>query len=227
MQPRKSGSERRLAFFDADETVLAMKSLMSFLRFYLERTRGTQAAAIQEGAVEELARARARGATREELNAAFYLLFAGEREEKVRLLAREWHEELRRSGSQLYLPGTTARLRALVARGYEVFFVSGSFEALLEPFARELGMSGIVCSRPESIDGVLTGWLLGAPMIGQEKARAARELIRRLGANREDCFACGDDISDVPLLETVGRAAIAGSQPQMVREAAARGWERL
>jgi HAD superfamily phosphoserine phosphatase-like hydrolase len=82
--------------------------------------------------------------------------------------------------------------------------VSGSFAALLAPLAEELGISAVIAAPLEIHDGLNTGRLSGKPTIGQGKAEGMLAFTRQHRLQPQHCYAYGDDISDIPMLENVG-----------------------
>lgn len=220
-------SKRKLAFFDADETVLAMKSMLDFLRFFLEVREGERGGIRFLQIAADFRRRQAQGAPREILNKEYYKLFAGELESEMHALARAWYVTRWKNREDRFLSAGLRKLRSLQAEGYEVYLVSGSFRALLAPFSQELGVQGVLCGEPESVAGRFTGSLVGEPMIGFAKARAAEKLLGQSNVSLEYSFACGDDISDVPLLESVANASVVGRDPELLLYAREKGWEIL
>jgi phosphoserine phosphatase len=76
----------------------------------------------------------------------------------------------------------------------------------------------VLCARPEVRDGVLTGGLLGGPMIGEGKRAAVRAVLRaHPEAAARDCYAYGDHISDLPMLAEVGHPVVVGADPELAR----------
>jgi len=211
------------AFFDVDETIIRDKSMFKFLAFYL------RASGEGEGTYRRLAgdlsALAARGASREEVNRAYYRLYAGESRRTLELLGAHWFAEA--SGdSAFWLTATVEEHRRLRAQGVPTVLVSGSFFACLDPIAAFLGASDVLGTPLEIHDGRLTGEV-SRPMIGAGKAWAAREWLASRGLKAERCTAYGDHVSDIPLLELVGRPVVVGDQPEMLRTAALRGWGRL
>jgi HAD superfamily hydrolase (TIGR01490 family) len=212
-----------IAFFDFDETVVAMKSMFDFLAFAHARGAvGEEFTAYQDLEAAVTAPAR-RGEPRETVNRAYYRCFAGKSEAAMDALATAWADEHFRAGVPL-LTWTAGEIGRLRAAGTEVAFVSGSFRALIAPLAERLGAGAILCSVPAVTDGVWTGELEGEPMIGAGKERAVRALLVARGLAPEDAAAYGDHLSDAPMLAVAGRATAVNPGPELAAVARERGW---
>jgi phosphoserine phosphatase len=64
-------------------------------------------------------------------------------------------------------------------------------------------------------------------MIGQGKAEAVRDFLATHGARAEECFAYGDHITDLSMLEAVGHPVAVIGDPKLAQHAQQRRWETL
>ncbi|MEY9877215.1 HAD superfamily hydrolase (TIGR01490 family) [Streptacidiphilus sp. MAP12-33] len=211
-----------IAFFDADETLIAMKSPFSMLRWRLRREGddGSRYEAVTEP-IRRLARL---GLTPAEVLDAFYAVFAGERWSDLLDEGREWFRDLEAEGVPL-IESAVSALRAHQDAGHLTAIVSGAWAASLHPLAEFLGVDAVVCTEPAlDAGGRLTG-SIGRPMFGAAKSGAVQELLRRFGADPRDCHGYADDPGDLPMLEQLGRATVIGDHPRMLQLAAQRGWQ--
>ncbi|MFD5468756.1 HAD family hydrolase [Kitasatospora sp. NPDC127059] len=211
LSDRLTPSER-LAFSDVDETLINCKSMFDFLDFYLGGRYGPSGAERAARVRAELSTLVVGGASREQANRAYYRVWAGMSEESVVAAGREWFA-LRSRSAGFYLAATREALTRHRAAGDPVVLVSGSFPALVEPVARDIGAAHVVCSRPAVSGGVLTGELVGEPVIGEEKRRAVRALLRAYPrVDPADCYGYGDHVSDLPMLTAVGHPVVVGDR---------------
>lgn len=216
------------AFFDVDGTVTGGVGLFRFLRFHLAAEgRGEAAYAAH---LERLRALREAGRPREETNRVHYEVYAGARAAAVAETARRWlAAELDAGG--LLNPAVVRAVRAHRRRGEPVVLVSGSFPAPLAPLGEHLGAAHVLCTEPEiDSSGVYTGRLADGPhqpMIGAAKAAAVRALAAAEGYDLAASTAYGDHVSDLPLLEAAGAAAVVGEDPAMAERAERSGWRRL
>ncbi|MDA1358872.1 HAD-IB family hydrolase [Glycomyces luteolus] len=224
MQPSTDGeSEFDAAFFDVDETLLASKSMFRFLRFYLRRKGEPEL--LYERLAGELSTLAAAGVPREEVNRAYYRLYAGESAELLATVGREWFEdELSDPGFLLEAP--VAEHAELRARGVPTHLVSGSFFACLEPAAALLGASETHGPPLQIRRGLLTGEI-DYPVIGRGKAETVQAVARLRGYRLDHCIAYGDHATDLPMLETTGTAVVVGDDAVLRRRADAAAWRTL
>jgi HAD superfamily hydrolase (TIGR01490 family) len=218
---------RRAAFFDVDETLLALPSLWRFLLHHLEERYGDRTVAatkFQRVAGELKARAVA-GVPREELCRDYFRLYAGQDAGRLAEQGTAWFAA-EQAGGRAFNPAVLRALSQHAAAGHLTVLVSGSFPACLDPVARAVGADVVLCSRPEVRDGRYTG-ALTRPMIGEAKAEAVRALATAMCVDLHSSAAYGDHASDVPLLRLVGRPVAVGHDPALTAVAIALGWTRL
>lgn len=223
--PATGHSRPVVAFFDADETLIAMKSPFSLLRYRLRR-QGDITGATYERMVEPLRRLASMGVTPVEVVSKFYELHAGIPWDDVLAEARVWYAELREHGAPFIEP-TVARLRRHQEAGHHTVVVSGSWPATLIPITDDLGIDLVLCTEPELDERrCMTGAIRHA-MFGPAKADAVREALDKFGADPADCYAYGDDPGDLTMLRMVGHPTVVGANPTMTVHAAEHGWPVL
>jgi len=214
-----------VAFFDADETLIAMKTPFSLLKWRLRR-QGDITGARYEQLVEPLRRLASTGVAPVEVVSRFYELHAGMLWDDLVAEGRTWYAELRRQGAPFIEP-VVARLRRHQQAGHHTVVISGSWAATLHPVTDDLGIDLVLCTEPDlDAQGRLTGAIRHA-MFGPAKADAVREALARFGADPADCYAYGDDPGDLTMLGMVGHPTVVGSHPRMTGHAAERGWPAL
>ncbi|HEY3499363.1 MAG TPA: HAD family hydrolase [Polyangiaceae bacterium] len=122
-----------------------------------------------------------------------------------------------------------AKAREVVQRHREsgdfIAIVTGATRYAAEPLGRELGIETVVCTRLE-VDpaGCFTGLPIEPLCYGTGKL----ELARRVAAVEDVDFAnstfYSDSITDLPLLEAVGRPIVVNPDRRLRRVAQKRGW---
>ncbi|WP_327303470.1 HAD-IB family hydrolase [Streptomyces sp. NBC_01298] len=212
-----------IAFFDVDETLITVTSMIGFLAFHPERE-AAGSSDFDRARADLLAR-RERGVAREELNRAYYRLFAGCTQESLTAAGRAWFRQETAKGGLLHRP-TLAALHRHRRDGHRIALVSGAPRHCLEPLAEALGGALVLCAGQRSAGGVVTGEI-DAPVIGVEKAVRASRAMRAYGADAGDCFAYGDHSSDLPLLCAVGHPVVVGDDPVLLARAGREGWPVL
>lgn len=219
----------RYAFFDVDGTILRLRSMLTFQKFYYHhRVRFAPLGALNAWRSRlwwsyNILTQR----DRHVVNRKYYESFRGRRQAEVREFARRWYEHEKGSRAQLFISDTIKAIEKHRENGVEIVLVSGSFVEILEPLASELGARHCLATILEVQDGRYTGRILPPQMIGDGKARAIRTFLADMQAPATECFAYGDHHTDIPMLETVGRPVAIGGDARLTEHALSRGWEIL
>ncbi|MFE0251242.1 HAD family hydrolase [Streptomyces sp. NPDC059010] len=204
-----------LVFSDVDETLISVKSMFDFLHYQLVRRHGTVGEEEYERIMAVIRHQAADGKPRADINRFYYRIYTGDSVAEIRALADDWFAERTASSRGFYIESTREALAAHRAAGATVVLVSGSFPPLLEPLAREVGADTVLCTRPLVADGRYTG-KVGTPVIGEGKRAAVlRELDSHPAIDPRDCWAYGDHISDLPMLELVGHPVVVGDDEEL------------
>jgi HAD superfamily hydrolase (TIGR01490 family) len=218
------------AFFDVDGTLLRVKSMFHFAehlclhsRFVYEVSGPSRLQALRT----EMQRLEQQAAGRDELNAAYYrIVVADVSTGVIERAATEWYGSLRRQLRDPFFRVTRARLQQHAREGVAPVLVSGSFRALLAPIAAELGVEQVLCTELHIANERFTG-RISSGCIDADKGRRLRAFLRANDVCADGCFAYGDHISDVPLLQGVGHAFAVGDDPDLTQVAVSAGWSVL
>jgi HAD superfamily hydrolase (TIGR01490 family) len=211
------------AFFDVDETLISVKSMLRFLEFYW-RARGRPATDYPD-AMNRLHALTEQGRPRSEANRAFYRLFAGEDQTTVAQCGHEWFQAAS-THADFWNRAAVSALRRHAAAGHLTVLVSGSFRPCLDPIAAALDVDLVLCTELQILHGHYTGALV-TPLIGDAKAAGARRVMRDRRLDPARCHAYGDHSSDLPLLREVGHPVAVGDDPLLLEHAESAGWGRL
>lgn len=140
----------------------------------------------------------------------------------------------RSTGAIEFFPAAVQRVWWHAMRGDRIVLVSGTLEPLAEKvkFALEREMLwrgvdvnvAVLATRPEIRDGRFTGRVLGAPMFGEEKARAVREFAELHGIMLSQCSSYGDSSLDRWMLSAVGHPVAVNADGDLKKVAGLRGW---
>jgi len=93
------------------------------------------------------------------------------------------------------------KMRLHKQAGDQVYLVSASPDVYLDTLAREWKLVGVICTKLEWKNGLLTGKILGKNCRGHEKGVRIRELFSEI--ELEGSFAYGNKNEDQELLELV------------------------
>ncbi|MFE2911667.1 HAD family hydrolase [Kitasatospora indigofera] len=204
-----------LVFSDVDETLITCKSMFDFLRFRLTRSLGDEGEARYRLIRDQLRAQGEAGVPREEVNRAYYRLHAGQDAGELAALGEQWFAE-RSAEPGFFVPATLAALRRHREAGAALVLVSGSFSPCLAPLARAVGAAYTLATEPLVERGRYTGEVV-RPMIGAGKRAAVLDLLAfHPGVDPARCYAFGDHISDLPMLECVGHPRVVGGDAQLL-----------
>ena len=101
-------------------------------------------------------------------------------------------------------PEARAMVAAHIAKGHTVAIVSAATPYQIDPIARDLGISHVMCTRMEVKDGVFTGDIVKPACWGEGKAYAGQKLADKYHLDLAKSFFYTDSAEDLPLLEIVG-----------------------
>ena len=209
------------AFFDVDGTLLRPKSMVAFHEYWYRHWTGlTTAAGIREyedvsATLRTLLKS---DAPRELVNRRYYEFFAGRPVDDVQRCARAWARSVTASPKNFFTEviDEMARLRN---QGIEPVFVSGSFIEVLTPIAEHLEVSQLLATRLVQVDGTYSGQILAPQTIGEGKAIAIKAFLSRHGVPSHACWAFGDDLTDMPMLDAVGHPVAVIGDPALATAA--------
>ncbi|MDO3384427.1 HAD-IB family hydrolase [Gilvimarinus sp. SDUM040013] len=216
--------QKRYAFFDVDDTLISVKSMLSFQDFWYQKYPDPEKEAAYRN---DLTTHMQPNACWSHLNRLYYSHFSGRKESQIRQVSNLWFERMRSEMPHFYHENVLRRLKNHQARGEIPVFVSGSFTQLLEPIAIELEVQHILAINLKTIDGICTGETLAPQTIAEGKATAVRDFLAKREVLASTCFAYGDDISDLPMLKLVGTAKVVAGGRGLKSVAINNGWELI
>ena len=218
---RCTTSPEAYVFFDVDDTLISIKSMLSFQDFWFEKWGDDTR---REHYYADLREHMHADASWEDLNRLYYGHFAGRKVSKVKACGEAWFAAMNNNKEDFFHPLPLAELRHHQCEGREVVFVSGSFPALLRPIANHLQVRHILATTMEIATGCYTGQILAPQTIGEGKVEAIRTFLLAVGAEANDCYAYGDDISDLPMLDAVGYPTVVRGGRSLEIHAQRLGW---
>jgi HAD superfamily hydrolase (TIGR01490 family) len=209
----------RLAFYDLDGTLVSSNVVTQYAYFLRRHARG------RLKFVKLIASLPLYIAldwySRRLFNEVFYAEYRGMSMEWLRSQASGLFDEVIRPA--IY-PNAEALVSAAREGGFETVLVTGSLDFCIEPVLRHFGFDHAIANRMEARDGVATGRILPPLIAEQEKVAAMKRLVRERGADPGECRAYSDSMSDLPMLECVGRPAAVNPGRRLRRIARRRGW---
>ena len=213
---------RVAAFFDLDKTIIATSSAFAYGREFLHNGLITP----QDALSLSLAKASYMFAgqssaqmdsTRDQLTS----MITGWSEKHVRDIV---HETMH----TVLTPAIYSEARELIQAhqdaGHEVIIISASARQLVEPIAEELGITEVISTELEIVDGAFTG-TVEFYCKGGAKADAITTLVDERGYDLEHSYAYSDSATDAPMLELVGYPVAVNPDRALKKIALERSWE--
>ena len=140
--------------------------------------------------------------------------FAESLRARVALLAGLSDSVLTEVQSEITLtPGARTLIRTLHKLGHHVALVSGGFEPVIAPLMSELGIEHMRANNLESINGKLTGNLIGPIIDRAGKAQALREFAAQHAIELEQTIAIGDGANDLDMITLAGMGIAFNAKP--------------
>lgn len=211
-------------FFDVDGTLISIKSMISFLQFYYRKHStfkwiGEIKYRLYDAKLRKLEK---KDIPREILNQQYYKLFQGIPLARLQSTALAWFEYIQLQN--IYLSHVVTELRKHQRKGGVIVFVSGSFKECLSPLAECLNVKHILATQLETKQGVCTGNIFSPQTIGKGKAIAMQYFLNQYEIDAEHCYAYGDHISDLPMLESVGHPRVIEGDHALENIAKQKNW---
>jgi HAD superfamily hydrolase (TIGR01490 family) len=215
---------RTAAFFDLDKTIIAKSSALAFSRpFY-------RGGLINRRTVLKSAYAQfvflVGGADHDQMEKMRQYLSAMTKGWNVQQVRQIVAETLHGLINPLIYEEAAALIAQHHAAGRDVVIVSSSGAEVVEPIGALLGADHVIATRMRIEDGCYTGEI-EYYAYAENKAASIRALAAREDYRLADCYAYSDSVTDLPLLEAVGRPSAVNPDRGLRKEAAARDWPIL
>lgn len=209
------------AFFDVDETLITVKSMFDFYDFWCREKNEYDKL---ESYMTHFRSAVKNGIPREQLNREYYRQFAGVNYKELEDTGKNWFRA-KKLDSGLFINSAVTALKMHQANKMLTVFISGSMRPVLSPVANYLGVTDILCAPLELTDeGLITGEIGTPQTIGNGKKEALINFCSQQKINAADCYAYGDDLSDIPMLESVGYPVCVGKYTELARYGINQSW---
>jgi HAD superfamily hydrolase (TIGR01490 family) len=214
------------AFFDLDRTVMSGASPFYFGKAALKRGFYSRRAMMRDAGKVFLFKVR--GASDEDSAATRDWILAnvaGRRSDEMLPLTPDVLGPILR---RIY-PDIYDRILAHERAGVATYLCSASPIEIVARVATALDMSGGALATTAEIgpDGVYTGLLSGPFCYGEGKAAAIRIEAEAKGLDLRESWAYSDSVSDLPMMEAVGKPVAVNPDKELARIASERGWETV
>lgn len=148
----------------------------------------------------------------------------GLEEESIMQLSSEIFEQIIKDTIRSEILETIREHRANNAA---VVLLSSATTPICEPASQYLKMDYVICSRLESLRGVLTGRTIGKLVYGPEKKVRMLEFCREKGFEPMESWYYGDSFTDRFVMEAVGHPVAVYPDKRLLKIARRRGWPVL
>ncbi len=207
------------AFFDFDGTLIDGYSLKAFVRHHV---RSMEVGPLDAGRMLLLG---LRGVHSEGDFAEFFQL-------GLRAWAGRSADELTELGERLFVQGIAGSLypeawRLVAAHrraGHTVVFASSATRFQVQPAARAMGVTHLLCTPVEIENGICTGRPGGPPLWRSGKAAAVKAFAAEHAVDLAESYAYSNGEEDVPFLETAGRPHALNPERGLAEVATRKGW---
>jgi HAD superfamily hydrolase (TIGR01490 family) len=195
---------QKVAFFDVDNTIISIKSLISFIEYLEIRPQSRVKIRALGQFASRIKLQLSQNVSRTELNRQYFSLYKGVDKIALEQEAEKWFEEAEMQPN-FYIDKTVAEIRRLQQEGFLIVFVTGSFLPLIAPLMKKLNVTYSLNTVPEDINNIYTGELIGEPCIGEVKRKRILRFALEHGVDLDESWAFGDDDSDCYMLDVVGQ----------------------
>lgn len=124
-------------------------------------------------------------------------------------------------------PETVASVKEHLAAGREVWLLTAAPVELAQAIAKDLGATGALGTIVGHDGDVLTGELVGKPLHGKAKRKAAKALAKARNISLKRSWAYSDSVNDLPLLTLVGNPVAVNPDKQLEQYSKAANWQIL
>ncbi len=200
-------TEKRVAFFDVDNTLMQGSSLFFLSRGMYQRgffnRRDIFAFLLANLRYQLTGKENKEEILRVQQAACDFI--RGHKVVELETLAADVYD---RYVSPALWQGTIEIAHDHLNAGEEVWLITASPSEMADLIAKRLGFTGALGTVAQVEDGIYTGQLVGNLLHGQEKAVAVNALAKSQGIDLKNSYAYSDSHHDIPLLEAVGKPRV-------------------
>ena len=128
------------------------------------------------------------------------------------------------TGPDIFFRRLANRSTGTESKAIRLCFSPGASSKWSAPLGEILQTDEVMASRCGVSAGRFTGELSSGPLSGAAKAEAAEAWANQSGVDLSESYAYADDMSDLPLLELVGRPVAVNPERRLEKLAHSRGW---
>lgn len=138
----------------------------------------------------------------------------------------QWQQEFMQTVvADMMLPRAIACISAHRAKGDDLLIITATNRFVTEPIAHKLGITELLASEPEYLDGQYTGEVVGVPCFQEGKVTRLESWLSETGNEHTESYFYSDSHNDLPLLKQVDHPIAVDPDDRLTQEATKRGWE--
>jgi HAD superfamily hydrolase (TIGR01490 family) len=211
--------ELDVVFFDMDHTILAIDCDVSWKKFLIDKG---MAPAEDSAKAEYYWDLYCQGKSPVEEFVEFQLReFAGRTPEEMCVLTQRHFDERIR---QFIYPEAHRVIEEFSAKGVPTVLVTGTNRFLSQPLVDAVGITTLLATEPEIVNGRFTGGIVEPFLLKQGKLLKAREYCQSLQTDLKHAAFFADSINDLEMLASVGTPVVVNPADMLIEEAKARHW---
>ncbi|TKJ37534.1 MAG: hypothetical protein CEE38_08550 [Planctomycetes bacterium B3_Pla] len=211
--------ELDVVFFDMDHTILAIDCDVSWKKFLVDKG---MAPAEDSAKAEYYWDLYYQGKSPIEEFVEFQLReFAGRTPEEMRVLTQRHFDERIR---EFIYPEAHRVIEEFSAESVPTALVTGTNRFLSQPLVDAVGITTLLATEPEIVNGRFTGGIVEPFLLKEGKLVKAREYCQSLQTDLEHAAFYADSINDLDMLACVGTPVVVNPAEELRAEAKAREW---
>jgi putative phosphoserine phosphatase/1-acylglycerol-3-phosphate O-acyltransferase len=126
--------------------------------------------------------------------------------------------------AKMIYPETRTMIQTHLSKGHTVVVCSSATRYQVEPAARELGVTTVITTQLEVVDGLFTGDVVRPTLWGGGKADAVSRLCEERGIKLADSYFYADGSEDLALMKIIGNPRPTNPHRKMREVATSKGW---
>ena len=137
----------------------------------------------------------------------------------------QWHARFMREKIKSMI---TPAAQQLVAdhrdQGDSLVIITATNSFITRPIAEQFGVTNLIATEPEEIDGQFTGKVVGTPCFREGKVERLQQWLDENNESLEDSWFYSDSHNDLPLLDRVTHPVAVNPDPTLKYHAEKKGW---
>ena len=213
------GGKPAVAFFDMDHTIIGIDCSVSWKYFLADHGLAPKDDRVKADYYWDLY---CQGRTPVDEFVKFqYKEFSGKTVDEMRHLTHIHFEECIRP--HIYR-GAKEKIREFSRDGIPTALVTGTNRYIAEPIVDALGITSLLSTEPEIVDGKFTGWYIPPFLLKEGKITIAERYSRELGVPLHRTSFFGDSVNDLEMLRRVGYPVVVNPGDKVLAVAEENSW---